>query len=182
MNVHAFVWGEGPALRFHPNLARLAAHYATRTHNKHIPLQKHFDPEELHWLFGCFYAVAVLDGGADYRFGLCGTCWQSFYGLDPTGKKLSEVEYAVPMQERRGEFDTVVAARNPQYSSGFIVWPGGTRARYDKLIIPFADEAGRIAMLLVAAQSDTPPAVLHQYEMLGHPRIAPKAVIWSPLV
>lgn len=168
----------------HPNLFRLTVHFGTRSDRRAVPLLQHFDPEELHWLFGCFYTVRVLDGAADYRFSYCGSCWQSFYGFDPTGKRLSELEAAgfLPMQGRRVEFDAVVAAKRSYYTQGLLDWPRGDSVRFDRLIIPFADKFGRIVMLLVAAQGGENMPELIRHKMQGQPHVRNTDTFWPALI
>jgi hypothetical protein len=178
MNAHEPRGPIGKPLAVNTKLLRLARYFGVMTGNVDMPLQSHFDLLALHWLFGCFYTVHVLNEGADYRFGFCGPCWQSFYGLDPTGRLLSEVEYAEPLKGRRVEFDAVVKCRHTMYTAGTMNWADGPTVRFDRIAIPFADAGGNVTMLLVAAQSDLDPAVLSRFKVSGYPRVIPEATFW----
>lgn len=181
MNAHPSMKENGKRLSINPELRRLTTHYAKTARNKPLPLLFAFDPEALHWLFGCFYSVKVLDGGLDYRFEHCGSCWKTFYGFDPTAKRLSEIEETETMKSKRAEFDAVVAVKLPQYAIGSLVWSNGVSVRFDRLTIPFVDEAGRVQMLLVAAQSGEPANAMTRHNILGRPQVVFEDTIWPSL-
>ena len=181
MNAQTASNQENQPLKIHPNLSRLVRYFAETAPNKTVALQRDFNLEALYWLFGCFYAVKVIDGGADYRFGYCGTCWQSFFGFDPSEKLLSEVENIEQLKTKRAEFDAVVAAKRLHYTIGCLVWPEDKTIRFDRVILPFADNDGRISMLLVAAQGEGNLANISRFKIRGYPRIVPKDTFWSGL-
>ena len=170
--------------QIHPNLLRLALHFAALSKNKYMPTREHFCPDELHWLFGCFYTVDVLDGGEDYRFGYCGPCWKMFYGMDLSGKRLSEIEYAEQLHRRRADFDAIIAARRPGYSTGQLQWPNGHTIHYERLTIPFSGTSpharDNATMLLVAAQSEIPVQDVFHYNIHGVPHVVDEDRVWPP--
>lgn len=167
-----------------PNLLRLALHYAALSKSRTMPSRDRFHADDLHWLYGCFYTVDVLHEDHDYRFGYCGPCWKMFYGLDLSGKRLSEIEYAPQLHRRRADFDAVCAARRPGYCNGHLQWPDGYRIRYERLTIPFSGTQlqahDQASMLLVAAQCEIPVGDVLRYNAHGRPQVTDEDIAWPP--
>lgn len=184
MNIRAPTGRPDDQKQIHPQLLRLALHFAALSKSKYMPARDRFHADDLHWLYGSFYTVDVLNGGADYRFGYCGPSWKMFYGIDLSGKRLSEVEYAPQLLRRRTDFDAIVAARRPGYSTGHLQWPDGYIIRYERLTIPFSgtDPAthDHATMLLVAAQCEIPAGDVIRYNIHGRPHVLDEDIAWPP--
>jgi hypothetical protein len=141
-------------LTANPKLLRVAQHYAAQAGGGKMPNRKCFRPEDLHWLFGHFYTVDILRGGADYRFGFCGPFWVAMYNLDPTGTLLSEMEACGRFKGLRGMYATSASTRIPYYCNGHLLWPNQKAVFHERVTVPFSNDSGEASMLLVAAQCD----------------------------
>lgn len=157
--------------RINANLIRVARYFASMTGGRPMPHYSCFRPNDLHWLFGHFYAVRVIDGGADYRFGFYGPFWALMYGSDFTGRRLSELESCGRLKSLRAIYDNVVALRRPCYCVGRMIWRGGQTVDHERVTIPFADDEGNPAMLLVAAQCNRDIADVLQAKGCGEPTL-----------
>lgn len=155
--------------RANANLLRVIRYFASMTGGKPMPHYSCFRPNDLHWLFGHFYTVKVLDGGTDYRIGFCGPFWALMYGSDMTGCRLSELEACGRMRALRPVYNAVVAARHPSYCVGRMTWRGGQSIDHERVTIPFADDDGNPALLLVAAQCNRELSEVLQAKGCGEP-------------
>jgi|GEM_PF-1312669 hypothetical protein len=136
------------------NLIRVVRYYSAMTGGKPMPHRDCFQPIDLHWLFGHFYTVDILNGGADYRFGYSGPFWSVIYGIDLSGRRMSEMDNLLFAQDLRALYDPVVAQRRPGYYRCRLSWQNGRYIAHERVTIPFAGDDGLPSMLLVAAQYD----------------------------
>lgn len=155
----------------HPNLMRFAEYCATLAGGEGMPLKSQFAVRNAHWLFG-FVAVAdVVGGGTDYRYSHAGEFWQIMMGYDIASVRLSELEACGRFPNVRSNYDAAIRARSPRYRMARLSWPDGRTFRYERLVVPFADDAGEVAMLVIAAQCEKPLSELNLYRGAGEAQL-----------
>lgn len=154
-----------------PNLLRFAKYCEGLAGDKSMPHRQDFLPGNIHWLYGCFYAVEVMEGGRDYRCTFDSTLFGALYGFDLLGKRISELEACGRLSVQRRDFDAVTAAGAPRYRTGRLVWPDRKSIRNERIIVPFAGDDGNAALLVVAAQCDKPFQELRGYKGIGEPHL-----------
>lgn len=138
----------------HPDLTRLLAYCRDLAGDRDLPRKSEFRPARIRWLLEHIYLVDVLNGGADYRCRLWGLFWETIVAHDFAGMRLSELENVGQFTYLRAEYDAIVAARQPCYKVGRVVWPDNASLEYARVIVPFTDDAGAVSMLLSAAITD----------------------------
>ena len=153
------------------DILRLARHCDALAGTREMPLRRDFRPADVSWLLGRIYLVDVLDGGADYSFRLFGIFWEKMYGTDVTGQRLSEIEATGRLAALRGDYDTVVAARQPLFHPGTLVWPNQRSIRFERLLVPFSGDSGQVSLILVGAGCDVPIDDLVLHKGQGLPRL-----------
>jgi hypothetical protein len=153
------------------DILRLARHCDALAGTRQMPHRRDLHPADVTWLLGRLYLIDVLDGGADYSFRLFGIFWEKMYGMDLTGQRLSEIEAAGRLTALRGDYDTVVAAREPIFHPGALVWPNQKAIRYERLLVPFAGDDGQVSLILAAAGCDVSLDDLVLFRGKGLPRL-----------
>ncbi|MGA7712359.1 MAG: PAS domain-containing protein [Rhizomicrobium sp.] len=155
----------------HADLIRLAEHCQSLAGDRAMPHREDFRPGDVRWMLGYIYLVDVLDDGADYRIRLFGTFWQTIFGADIAGQRLSELEAVGVLTDLRRDYDVVAETGEPLFHPGKLVWPGKESIHYERLLIPFSREDGRISLILGAAHCDKAVEDLILYQGLGLPRL-----------
>jgi hypothetical protein len=139
-----------------PEILRFAHHCSHLAGGAAMPKCGSFHPRDVPWLFGCVTTIDVLDGGRDYRFSFCGDLWRVMLNYDMMGWRLSEAEACNRLTTVRPNYDAATGARSPRYRFGRWSWPDGQAIRYERLIVPFANDEGNVAMLALAVHSMEP--------------------------
>ena len=152
-------------------IIRLAKHCETLAGTRQMPHRQDLRPVDMTWLLGRLYLVDVLDSGADYCFRLFGIFWEKMYGFDLTGQRLSEIEATGRLAALRGDYDTVVAAREPFFHPGRLVWPNKRSIHYERLFVPFSGDDGQVSLILAAAGCDVSLDDLVLHRGNGLPRL-----------
>lgn len=156
----------------HPDLIRLARHCEDLAGPAQLPRREDFNPAPiLRYLFGRLYMVDVIDGGADYRFRLFGMFWQTIYGRNLAGERLSEIEATGNLLSLRPHYNACVAKRAPVFRPGKLVWPDRQAIAYQRLLIPFSECDGGVSMLLCAAHCDISLEDLCLFQGSGMPQL-----------
>lgn len=156
----------------HPDLIRLARHCEELAGLSDMPHREEFNPGPvLRYLPGRLYLVDVLDGGADYRFRLFGMFWQTIYGRNLAGLKLSDIEAAGQLLALRPHYDTCLAKRAPVFLPGKLIWQNRHAISFQRLLIPFAEGEGNVSMLLCAAYCDISQDDLCLFQGSGIPKL-----------
>jgi hypothetical protein len=173
MTSQTLITMERPAgIEAYPPLVQLIDYCASLAGDHVLPHRRDFRPSQVRWMFGHMYLIDVLDGGADYRCRLWGQFWETIFGLDVLGMRLSELERAGYVPHVRGEYDCVVATRMPQFRTGRAVWADGASIDYARVIVPFAGDDGAVSMLLTGGTSDKSLEDLVFFKGLGAPTFA----------
>jgi len=134
-----------------PQLARLLDYCRALAGQHALPLADDFRPRDVRWALGWISLIDVLDRGADFRFRLFGTMCQSVYGLDLTGKKLSEIERCGTFTGLRGNYEEVVNLRRPALKFVTFLWANGSEIGFERLLMPFVDREDEVCRILIAA-------------------------------
>ena len=153
------------------DILRLARHCDALAGTRPMPHRQDLHPADVTWLLGRLYLIDVLDGGADYSFRLFGIFWEKMYGMDLTGQRLSEIETTGRLAALRGDYDTVVASSEPLFHPGRLVWPNKKSIHFERLLIPFSDDNGRVSLILTAAGCDVSLDDLVLHRGKGLPRL-----------
>jgi hypothetical protein len=139
-----------------------------------MPHRSEFSASRFRWMVGRMYLIDVLDGGGDYRLRLWGDFLQVVYGLaDQTGQRMSELDgktkrdrlHRSPAALRH----VIVASKAPLFQPGAAVWPNGACIQYQRLMLPFADDEGRVSLILGAVASNVSNEDLVFFRGLGCP-------------
>jgi hypothetical protein len=154
-----------------PDILRFALHCRQLAGGAAMPKRRDFAPRDVPWLFGCVTAIDVIDGGRDYRFSYCGDFWRVVVDCDMLGWRLSEAESCNRLTCVRFNYDSAVCARSPRYRFGRWTWPNGLSIRYERLLTPFADDNGKVTMLVLVARPEKPLSELFALPRNGLPRI-----------
>jgi hypothetical protein len=134
----------------YPDFERLLGCWHRLAGTTALPRAADFHPGDARWLVGRIYLVDVLDGGADFRCRLFGLFWQTVYGIDMTGRRLSELETAGQFTNVREGYSKVVETRQPLLQTAKLIWPGGKEIEYARFLVPFGDAQLNVSRILVA--------------------------------
>lgn len=155
----------------HNDLLRLAQYCNHIAAGKPLAFRRDFDPFATGWMLGSMYMVKVLDGGADYRFGLFGESMREVQGRDNTGRLLSEIGIPGLTDTLRDEFDEMMLQREMLYRRGRLVWPAGESIELERLLIPLAGDDGEIGYILGAQHYQCPLEFVVLFKGKGIPRL-----------
>jgi hypothetical protein len=154
-----------------PALMRFADYCAVRADGAEMPPAAALQMSELHWLFGYVVVAEVIEGGRDYRYTYTGDFWKAALNYDIASQRLSDLEAIGRLTDFRANYDAAVKARDLRYRTAKLSWPDGKILRYQRLVAPFADEAGDPSLLVIAAQCDKSFAELLEYKAMGEPKL-----------
>jgi hypothetical protein len=152
-----------------PELMRFLRHCEGVSGQRLMPFYRDFRLADVPWMVGKLYMVDVIDGGADYRFRLLGELIARLQCGDCTGKRLDEIPELA--EALRGEFDRMLMMREPLYRRGLLIWPGRENIGVERLMIPLADDAGELAVILGALHFAHPIEDLVLFMGAGKPRL-----------
>jgi hypothetical protein len=155
----------------HPDLIRAAERYVQLAKGRPMPARSAFNPTQFAWVMGRMYLLDVLDEGADYRVRLFGEFWQTVYGIDLAGHRLSSLEAEGKLTGLRSDYDRLVKAHELSYRPGTVNWPNGQSFKYERLLLPFVDDWGCVALILVMATCDISTEDLVFFRGLGFPAL-----------
>lgn len=139
-----------------PRLKRLLAYWDSKRGTSEMPTRADIDPmtigkDLLPWIA----LTEVIDGGARFRFRLCGTGLAGIAGLDLTGHYIDELNpnhaYADYMS---GLYRLAIVRRRPVYSeTAYVSTSTSPRRQTQRLICPLRDDAGAVAMCIAGQVS-----------------------------
>ena len=155
----------------HADLARLVKYCDALAAGRPMPRREDFRPTDVRWMIGKMYMIDVLDDGADYCFRLFGNFWQTIYGVDLTGRRLSALEASGNLTALRPVYDAVAKTREPLFQPGKLVWPNQKSISYERLLLPFSNNDGRVSLILAAAHCDMTVEDLVLYRGCGLPQL-----------
>lgn len=143
-----------------PDLVHLARYCETLRRGHDLPRWHDFRPGDVSYMLGRLFVVDVLDGGADYFFRLCGVYLSEIYGVDIAAHRVSELPPGAFSDTVRRNYDQVVSSQRPLCERGEFRWSAEQRIGVERLLIPFADDQGRLHTILGGVQCDVPLDIL----------------------
>lgn len=156
-----------------PDLIRLARYCEELSAGHPFPHWHDFRPSHAGYLLGRLYVIEVLDNGADYFFKLSGIYMKEIYGVEIVDRPLSSLPAGPLKDTMRRNYTAVVASGNPVCEMGELVWPDERRIGVERMLIPFANEAGSLHTILGAVQCDVPLEILQLFRGNGPGRFVP---------
>lgn len=155
------------AIEQDPILSHVLAYWNRQRGSKAMPERRDIDPAGLgaralpHVLL-----VDVVDGGARFRFRLCGTAVADAAGLDLTGRYIDELNpnatYAAYII---GLYRKVVATQRPVYSESAYMQPASRARRSTRRVMCPLSEDGVTVDRVLAAQT------FHEVTALDPPKM-----------
>lgn len=152
--------------KVHPDLVHLARYCQSLAGDREMPRRQDFRPSQAPSILEGLFLVDVLPGENDYYFSLFGAQISMMYGFDMTKRRLSTLEVADVREAVRKTYDEIVKIRRPVYLRGKYTWPG-QELPVERLLIPLADDEGRLATILGAVHTDAPSDQMFLYTGLG---------------
>ncbi len=145
-------------------LTDLFLYWQGKRNGRHFPSRADIDPLDIPSLLPVVFLVDVKGEPVDFRFRLVGSEFARKYGTDMTGRTLGEVnrhahsgailkDYAVCAEE-----GVPLASRNSFINDQGIYW------RYERILMPLGDEAGRVQMILGGMDINIPLSELSRLE------------------
>lgn len=116
-----------------------------------LPAYRFFDPLELRpWADNLvLYAVEPMDGQPVYRFAKVGKHVAAIDGGDHTGRLMHQALPPTQLWSIIGHYDAAVRTRGPVEFHDTIPAPDGGAVKWDKLLLPLADDGGDVDHLLM---------------------------------
>jgi hypothetical protein len=139
-----------------PRLRRLLAIWQDRRGTRDMPSRADIDPMALGKdLLPWIALTEVIDGGARFRFRLCGTGLAQIAGLELTGRYIDELnpnrEYAEYIS---GLYRLAVSRRRPVYSeTGYLSTSATPRRGTARLLCPLSDDGVNVTMCIAGQVS-----------------------------
>jgi hypothetical protein len=148
--------GNGEAIHS-PILRRLLAHWRALAAGRAYPHPRELDPVAISWALGRLTLIDVSGDGAAarFRYALCGDQHVAHFGNDLTGTWLDDNPNAEIRTRASAAYAETVRRRTP-ILSGRDLTRGPRVLRYQALILPLGDAAGRIERLIVAIDFEAP--------------------------
>lgn len=139
-----------------PLLRRLYRHWRDLCADG-LPSYRAIDPLDFKFALGHVMLVEPADDGADFRYRIGGTVVAQHYGIEMTGKRVSECYLPVSSAFYLATYREVMERPRPLYT--FHIPPRRVPViHWERLLLPFADEAGRVVRILTGVVSGGPRA------------------------
>jgi hypothetical protein len=139
-----------------PRLKRLLAYWDGKRGTNAMPARADIDPTTIGTdLLPWIALTEVVDGGARFRFRLCGTGLAGIAGLELTGRYIDELNpnpaYAAYII---GLYRLVVDKRRPVHSETvYVANSASPRRRTERLICPLSDDRATVTMCIAGQVS-----------------------------
>lgn len=128
--------------------------------SRRAPTRAEIDPSRIVGILPNIAIFDVEDSPRRYRIRLMGTSNVSWYGADPTGCYLDELDIGDGGAALFNLLDQVVEAGVPGHMTGQYSKQDGRTLRYERLFLPLANDGRRIDMLIGAIYRLPPEAPL----------------------
>lgn len=132
-------------------LRRFYGDWEFRRAGRRFPARHDFDPFELKYALGTLTLFEVLNDPRDYRYRLCGSITTARYGLDLTGKRVSEIPDPALRQVVRSHLDEVLQREAPVVRYYDRVQIGGWVVHGEVLALPLSRDDRTIDMVFTAS-------------------------------
>ena len=123
----------------HPKLATLEDFWSTKCAGREMPARDDIDVLELAPWMGHLSIMDVIDGGADFYVRLHGTRTATLYGLDLTGKLVSDLPSEVGSTLSK-EYRELVKRAEPIIITRVHVLPKKDYTNIIKLLLPLSSD------------------------------------------
>ena len=147
----------------HPEHRDMLAYWQDRQGESGVPLRNRFDPLDFPTLLPRIAVIEVVeaDGRFRFRYRLAGTEIASRAGRDPTGKFFEDLYEGAYLESATSTYEELIKSGVPHYSQRvFPIGNGVSDLRYDRLILPFSSDGGRVdqfvLLIVVIEQTGTP--------------------------
>ncbi len=131
-------------------LRRLYDDWELRRGGRRFPARRDFDPLELKYVLGNLSLIDVLRDSRDYRYRLCGSISAARYGIDLTGRRLSEFLDIELRDVVRSHLDEVLRREAP-VARFYDRTPIGDRIIHSEVLaLPLSHDAATIDMVMTA--------------------------------
>ena len=142
-------WEPGPEiLEPHLRLEFLQRYWSDRHRDHRLPLSTTIDPIELQPALGFIMLLEPIRGGDDFLYRVYGTAIAQQSGLEMTGKRVRDVPIPLVAVYFLATYRAVTFVRRPLFTH-HATHHSIQVAQWDRLILPFVDEAGEVDRLLV---------------------------------
>jgi hypothetical protein len=125
---------------------RFHEYWREKAAGREMPRRADVDPVDFAWMLGWVTLVEPLPDG-DWRFVVDGSNIAAVFGVDMTGKRLSEYKRPAVRDVLVATFAAAAAARGPYFLTYDIDYDL-RRWRYDGLLLPLCDESGGVDRLI----------------------------------
>jgi hypothetical protein len=148
----------------HPAIAAAARYFQELAPGDALPKRHDFRPTRVPALVGYYFLIDVLPD--DYRFSLAGEHMSLLFGTDVTHMRLSDVGVEPLRAGLKATYDRVIAAGTFLYVRGRYAWSERSVA-IERLLVPMADNDGRLNSILGISIPDTALETLNLYAEIG---------------
>jgi len=150
--------------RFHvAPLRTLYAYWQELRGSRRAPARSEIDPARLVTVMTNIAIFDVEESPRRYRIRLMGLRNVSWFGVDPTGSYLDELDLGNGRADLLGTLDKVVDLGVPGHMTGEYSKSDGRSLRYERLLLPLSSDGQRIDMLIGAVYRLPPEAPI-----IGH--------------
>jgi hypothetical protein len=142
-------WSPDQVAPCHESLRTLHAYWDRKRGQRAMPARGDLDPVDLKPLLPLMILIDVVPDARRYVYRLVGTREVEMRGQDPTGKAVSEAEYAETPGETSLVLDHVVATRQPALFRG-VYHPFSTRTQSEDVIyLPLSADGATVNMIVM---------------------------------
>lgn len=130
----------------------LYAYWSAKAPPDGLPARRHIDPLDIPALLPRIALIDVLrePAGMFFRYRLAGTEIVERAGRDPTGRRFEELYEGDYLQQALDTYRQIVEAGVPHLSERTFPFIRGREfMRYDRLILPLADDGRTVDMLIL---------------------------------
>jgi hypothetical protein len=131
----------------HPLLLELMTYWRGRHRDGGLPARADIDPLHFPKLLPNIFLVDVLKGPPHFRFRLMGTRLAETYGIDITGKSVSEALPSTIIGVVEALYRQVAEKRQPIRTYGKLIWLGKHHIAFESIHLPLAGTGGNVDML-----------------------------------
>ena len=135
-----------------PNNAPVLFHslvqlWDVRRGSRAMPARRDFPVEDLRPWLGRLALIDVVDDGTDFFYRLYGSGLAERYGMDLTGKRLSEISPGIQLEVSSGYYQCFSEARpvfsNLRYADRDVFW------EWQRLLLPLSADGTSVTMIMM---------------------------------
>ncbi len=132
-----------------PIVERVYLYWCSKCQQDALPSRSDIEPSEIPDLLPHVILLDVQEDPRDYRYRLIGTGITKHLERDLTGAWMSEIPFQMPPSTIWDNCSEVANTRRPKKSKILYVGPFQEFLQAEDIIMPLADETGRVNMLFV---------------------------------